>query len=81
MDYDVVEARHVSGYVVWLWLRDGTKARGDLRSEPAEPIFVSLHDPAKLVEFRVHPDSHTVTWPNGPDVAPETPHRRAHPAA
>ena len=81
MDYDVVEARHVSGYVVWLRFRDGTEGQVDLSSELVGPIFASLHDPAKFAEFYVHPEFHTLSWPNGADIAPETLHRRARAAA
>jgi hypothetical protein len=32
MDYDVVDARYVSGYLVWLRFRDGTRGEIDLES-------------------------------------------------
>jgi hypothetical protein len=32
MPYDVIEARHVAGFVLWLRFRDGTAARIALRT-------------------------------------------------
>jgi len=81
MDYHVVEARHVSGFVVWLRFQDGTEGQLDLASELIGPIFETLHDPETFSRFRVHPDFHTLTWPNGADIAPEVLYRRVRAAA
>ena len=81
MDYHVVEGRHVSGYVVWLRFRDGTQGQVDLGSELIGPVFEPLHDVATFAQFSVHPDFHTLVWPNGADIAPEVLHRRVRAAA
>ncbi len=81
MDYHVVEARYVTGYVVWLRFRDGTEGRVDLTSELVGPIFEPLREPAKFAQFRVHLELHTLSWPNGADIAPECLHRRVRAAA
>ncbi len=33
MDYDVIEARHIGGYVIWLRFRDNTAGEIDLERE------------------------------------------------
>ena len=71
MNYHVVEARHVSGYVVWLRFRDGTAGEIDLASELHGPVFEPLKDPAEFRAFQVHPEFHTLVWANGADLAPE----------
>ncbi|MEX1127992.1 MAG: DUF2442 domain-containing protein [Vicinamibacterales bacterium] len=71
MDYHVMEARYVSGHVVWLRFRDGTQGEIDLRAVLNGPIFEPLHDPALFRNFELHPEFHTLVWPNGADVAPE----------
>jgi hypothetical protein len=81
MDYHVVEARYVSGYVVWLRFRDGTEGQVDLASELVGPIFEPLRDPVRFAQFRVHSEFHTLEWPNGADIAPEVLHRRVRAAA
>jgi hypothetical protein len=81
MNYHVIEARLVSGHVVWLRFRDGTQGRVDLSSELVGPVFEPLHDPEMFCQFRVHPEFHTLVWPNGADIAPEVLHRRVRSAA
>jgi hypothetical protein len=81
MDYDVVEARHVAGHVVWLRFRDGTEGQLDLGPELEGPVFVPLRDVEEFRRFRVHPEFHTLVWPNGADFAPEFLHRRVRAAA
>ena len=75
MDYHVVEARYVTGYVVWLKFRDGTAGEVDLAAELRGPIFEPLRDLETFKQLRIHPDFHTLVWPNGADFAPEFLHR------
>lgn len=81
MDYDVMDARHEGGFVVWLRFRDGTEGRVDLECELVGPVFEPLRDVAEFSRFRVHPEFHTLVWSNGADIAPETLHRRVRAAA
>jgi len=81
MDYHVVEARHVSGYVVWLRFRDGTQGQVDLGPELIGPVFESLHDVVEFARFSIHPEFHTLVWSNGADIAPEVLHKRVQAAA
>jgi hypothetical protein len=71
MDYDVIEARYVADYVLWLRFRDGTAGEIDLRRELWGEVFEPLRDPAYFKTFTVHPEFHTLVWPNGADFAPE----------
>jgi hypothetical protein len=71
MDYHIVEARHVSEYIVWLRFRDGTAGEIDLASELHGPVFEPLKDPAAFRAFQIHPEFHTLVWANGADLAPE----------
>lgn len=71
MDYHVLEARHVSEYVVWLRFRDGTEGEIDLRPALNGPVFEPLRDPSYFRTFSLDPDFHTLVWPNGADIAPE----------
>ena len=71
MDYDVLEARHVRDYVVWLRFRDGTAGEIDLEPVLRGPIFQPLKDIAVFRQFFIHPEFETLAWPNGADVAPE----------
>ena len=71
MDYHVLEARYGSGYVVWLRFRDGTAGEIDLAQALHGPVFEPLRDPAYFRAFIIHPEFHTLVWPNGADIAPE----------
>jgi len=71
MDYDVLEARHVRDYVVWLRFRDGTSGEVDLRPALRGPVFEPLKDVSYFRQFTIDPWFETLTWPNGADIAPE----------
>ena len=71
MDYHIVEARYISGHLIWLRFRDGTAGEIDLQSVLEGPIFEPIHDPEVFRQFQIHPDFHTLVWPNGADIAPE----------
>ena len=76
MDYDVIEARYVRGHIVWLRFRDGSAGEIDLGGALQGPVFAPLRDPAVFSQFTIHPDFHTLVWPNGADFAPEYLHDR-----
>lgn len=71
MDYHVLEARHVGGYLVWVRFRDGTAGEVDLGPVLRGPVFEPLRNPEVFRRFTIHPEFHTLVWPNGADVAPE----------
>lgn len=81
MPYHVVEVRHVSGHVVWLRFQDGTSGEIDLGPALRGPIFEPLRDPAVFRQFAIHPEFHTLVWPNGADLAPEFLHDNVHVSA
>ena len=78
----VIEARHVRDYVVWLRFDDGTEGEVDLRRELDGEMFEPLRDKRLFRSVAVHPEWHTIAWPNGADFAPEFLHAavRARPA-
>ena len=71
MEYDVIDARYVSGFTIWLQFRDGRSGEVDLTHALDGPVFEPLHDLAFFQQFRVHPEWETLVWPNGADMAPE----------
>lgn len=73
MLHDVVEARHLSGYRLHLRFDDGVEGEVDLATVVRfDGIFAPLADTRRFAEVRVNPDTGTIEWPNGADVAPET---------
>lgn len=67
----VADARLVRDFVVWVRFTDGTQGEVDLSDELEGPIFEPLKDPRVFAQLRVHPELHTLVWPNGADLAPE----------
>lgn len=75
----LTEAKHVSGYRVWLKFEDGKEGEIDLEKELWGEIFEAVRDAKRFKEFRVDPELNTLTWPNGADFAPEFLYRRISP--
>jgi hypothetical protein len=71
VDYDVIEARYVGGFLVWLRFRDGTAGQIDLEPQLWGPVFEPLRDPAVFSQFKIDPIFHTLVWECGADIAPE----------
>jgi hypothetical protein len=67
----VVEASHRHGFVVRVQFSDGTQGDLDLEDELYGEILEPLMDPDSFRKVTVHPDFHTLCWPNGADIAPE----------
>ncbi len=67
----VTDARHVRDYVVWLRFSDGTEGEIDLGRELHGEVFAPLRDIKLFRLVAVHPEWHTIAWPNGADFAPE----------
>lgn len=78
---DVIEARHVRDYTIWLRFEDGTEGEIDLSAELDGPVFEPLRDHAFFSRFRVNPDTGTIEWPNSADFAPEFLYAKVHVAA
>jgi hypothetical protein len=75
---DVVEARYVNDYTIWLRFEDGTQGEVDLSTELDGPIFEPLKDLAYFSRFSVNPDTGTIEWPNQADFAPEFLYDKVH---
>ena len=67
----VISARHIRDYIIHIRFADGQEGDVDLGSELHGEIFEPLRDPAFFIQFQVHPELGTLTWPNGADFAPE----------
>lgn len=72
----VIEARYISGYTLWLRFNDGMEGEVDLASDLEGEVFEPLRDLGVFRSFELHPELHTVVWPNGADFAPEFLHER-----
>jgi len=67
----VVAAHYEHDFTIHLRFADGTEGDVDLVDELYGEIFKPLNDPAVFRAFSIHPEFHTLCWPNGADMAPE----------
>jgi hypothetical protein len=67
----VDRVRHVRDYVLRVVFDNGITKEVDLRSELHGEMFEPLRDPALFRQVRVNPETRTIEWPNGADLAPE----------
>ena len=67
----IIEAKYKRDYIIRVRFLDGTEGDIDLRDELYGLIFEPLQDLDVFKQGFVHPDFHTICWPNGADLAPE----------
>ncbi len=67
----LMDAQYVKGFVIRVRFADGVAGEVDLERELDGEIFEPLKDINYFRQFAVHPELHTLTWPNGADFAPE----------
>ena len=69
---DVVEARVLDGYRVYLRFEDGVAGELDLGDLIRfEGVFAPLRDKAEFAKLRIDLDAGTIVWPNGADLDPD----------
>jgi hypothetical protein len=74
----LTEARYIRDFVIRLRFADGTEGDVDLGGELEGEVFEPLKDVSYFKQFRLDPELHTLTWPNGADFAPEFLHDKVH---
>jgi hypothetical protein len=67
----VKEVHYVADYRIRVRFDDGAERLIDLADELYGEMFEPLRDQKLFAQARVDPDSETVVWPNGADIAPE----------
>jgi hypothetical protein len=67
----IVEAKYLRDYMIHLRFADGVEGDIDLSQELFGPMFEPLKNFAVFKQFSIHPELHTLVWPNGADFAPE----------
>ena len=67
----VTKVEVVGPYSLDLTFDNGIHKRVNLLHELYGEVFQPLRDPAYFAQAYLDPDSRTVTWPNGADLAPD----------
>ena len=71
MNYELVDAKYIKDFIVWVRFDDGVQGEIDLKPELYGPVFEPLLDPSQFRKFFIHPEFHTLVWESGADIAPE----------
>jgi len=72
MLYDVIAAEARPGFKIWVRFEDGVEGEVDLSDLAGRGVFKRwTENPSEFGKASVDPQSGTVTWPGGLDVAPD----------
>ena len=79
---DVTGVEVIGDHSLRLTFEDGTIGDVEFNGRDWRGVFEPLADPAYFAQVRVDPESGTIAWPNGVDMAPELLYAEArrHPA-
>ena len=75
MLYQITHAEARPDFKLWVQFADGTEGEVDLSELVGKGVFAAWSDPAVFQSVRVDPDSGTVAWPGGIDLAPDALYR------
>lgn len=67
----ITNARHLNNYKIEVSFNDGRNGQADLSTVVAKGIFQKLKDQQLFAQVKVDPQTNTITWPGGLDLAPE----------
>ncbi|MBV8841460.1 MAG: DUF2442 domain-containing protein [Bryobacterales bacterium] len=69
---DVIQARALDGYRVWIRFEDGREGVVDLQPHlKFREVFAPLKDPSYFGQLHVDANLGTIIWPNGADFDPD----------
>ena len=69
MNYELVDAKYVKDFIVWVRSDDGAQGEIDLKPELYGPVFEPLLDLSQFRKFSIHPEFHTLVWESGENIA------------
>jgi hypothetical protein len=75
---NVTKAQCEKDFTIHICFADGTEGNVDLSQKLYGEVFEPLKDRNTFKAFRIHPEFHTICWPNGADIAPEFLYEKAH---
>jgi hypothetical protein len=67
----VRRVRHLERYQLRVEFDDGVTKDIDLEGELYGAMFEPLREPLMFSKVRLNPETGTIEWPNGADLAPE----------
>lgn len=68
----IVEVQVLKGYRVRITFVDGIRGEVDLSPLVGKGVFSAWNDPEEFSKVFIDPESHTLAWPGGIDLCPDT---------
>ena len=68
----IVAVQPLAQYRVWVRFSDGVEGEVNLSELVGKGVFALWNDPAQFAKVSIDPQSHTLTWPGGIDICPDT---------
>lgn len=68
---EVINAKYIDNYKIWLEFNDGTSGIPDLNDVLWGTVFEPLKDKFMFKKFKISKTMGTIVWQNGADLAPE----------
>lgn len=68
----IVAVQPLAQYRVRIRFSDGIEGEVDLSDLVGKGVFAPWNDPAKFAKVSIDPQTHTLTWPGGIDICPDT---------
>ncbi len=69
---DIDELKVLGPHRIFLRFVDGVEGELDFSSHRWQGVFAPLEDPQYFAQVELDDDLHTIAWPNGADVAPDS---------
>jgi hypothetical protein len=71
----IVEVEPLKAYRVRIRFSDDVDGEVDLSALVGKGVFASWNDPEQFAKVFIDPESHTLAWPGGIDLCPDTLYR------
>jgi len=68
----IVEVKPLQDFKVWLKFADGVEGTIDLSDVAEKGVFCAWNDPKIFNAVFINPENHTISWPGGIDLCPDT---------
>jgi len=68
----IVAVQPLAQYRVRIRFSDGIEGEVDLSDLVGKGVFALWNNPAQFAKVSIDPQSHTLTWPGGIDICPDT---------
>lgn len=69
--HKIIRAEALKNYRLKVRFSDGIQGEVDLSDLVGKGIFAVWKDPKQFAQVSIDPESHTVCWPGGIDLAPD----------